>query len=671
MITYLQQYYPDVDPSSVKAVTVNGEVRGYYAKQNGREGDEIYLPANSGIGGNVGMFSYVPGAGGSPNDAAAIRNRIFSDNPPDYVVTIAYSPADHNNCMEVGYAMAKGANMNVTKNVTSCFSLGGYIGISQTEKFMENHPDVSSTVISCEPFPYQNSNVYDCSGEKVAAMQNDKTTVIFVTPKSFHINMQEQLKTMGAAGLEPYWLQTNYQGTGGESHVPSNRDIVNSGLIDYILGYSNEFNTEPGGTTYTPNYQLIGFDKSSGELVYADYEALAGNGIAAISLPNVDRLKASDSFEIKTTASPVQKKYESLKAGASTEIVSKNGEAVSSEYGYVSTAMNELKNQIKQSSFLSGLSNMGFRSSEGIPGCIMGYINTYFDIVGSLMNSLSLEADAVISYGQAMVDMDADLKSGATDIGTIYEIDQSTKVIAPGGLEAFDEKTQENDNKTETNTDKTYRGNDTYYGGNNSGGNGDGGSSSEGRLKQTPSPSETPTIGPKPVVTVTPTKVPTEMPTQAPPPSETPRTETDYVYIEPKETGEYYYGGDLATNGDIPVEKMPTELSTEKEVPAEIEPKKELVNPLSKGDASLRINTVSKMPASDKPMSKASGKNSSVLPIMAGLSMAAGTSLGAKAYIDRKTNKEQEDDNELEEYEYDDEEEKKKRDFSYKEKEAI
>ena len=117
MIEYLKQNYPDVDPESVKAITVNGVVKGYYAKQMGNRADEIYIPANVGLGGNVGMLSYIPGAGGSHNDAAAIRNRIMN-NPPDYVVSISYSPGDGNAVMEKGYAIAQGANMNVTDNVT-------------------------------------------------------------------------------------------------------------------------------------------------------------------------------------------------------------------------------------------------------------------------------------------------------------------------------------------------------------------------------------------------------------------------------------------------------------------------------------------------------------------------------------------------------------------------
>ena len=81
---YLRENFPDV--SSVEAVTVDGVVKGYYA--NGVNGsDQLYIPVSALDSSSVGMVSYIPGAGGSGNDAAALRDRIQND-PPDYIVRL-------------------------------------------------------------------------------------------------------------------------------------------------------------------------------------------------------------------------------------------------------------------------------------------------------------------------------------------------------------------------------------------------------------------------------------------------------------------------------------------------------------------------------------------------------------------------------------------------------
>ena len=113
---YLRQNYPHVQ--SVEPVTVNGEVKGYYAKGD-YAWDQIYIPVSALNSSNVGMVSYLPGSGGSGNDAAQLRNRIQS-NPPDYIITIAAECSDHHNAIQTGYDMAKGLGINVTNNVTVC-----------------------------------------------------------------------------------------------------------------------------------------------------------------------------------------------------------------------------------------------------------------------------------------------------------------------------------------------------------------------------------------------------------------------------------------------------------------------------------------------------------------------------------------------------------------------
>ena len=697
---YLQQNYPHV--KSVEPVTVNGQVKGYYAKGE-YAWDQIYIPVSALNSSNVGMVSYLPGAGGSGNDAAKLRERI-QNNPPDYIISIAAECSDHHNALGTGYSMAKGLGINVTNNVTVCFSASGYRGIERTEEFTRAHPEVKNTIVSCEPFGGEKVYSKDISG-----LQQNGSKIIFVTPQKFHVSSADQVSTLSAKGVDTYWLQTNYKGKSGSVHIATNRDVITSGFLDYLLGYSTDFNKEPGGNSYTPGWKLIGYDKATGQRIEVDYSQLLQSGVAMIQLPDLNALKKVDAHTITTKASPVQKKYASLKNLTNTEIKSKDGTPVSSEYAYVSETMNNLKNQIKSASFLSGFNNLGFRSSSGIPGCIMGYLNTYFDIVGSLMNSLSLEADAVISYGQAMVDMDYDLAHGASQVGTITETDNSARMIKPGGLEAFEEKPPEekiteNQNGTNTNSNGTNT-NSNGYNNSNYDGNSYYPSESSVSSSSSSSPSNPSSQGEQIVETRK-----TEAPLTETTPIEEKKTEeqtseteqptkvVQYIIQEPENEQATMETTSQQTQLESPPQQVqtveqynpnpggyynePTETSTPPAETGTAIDSSDIPNVTidgtedSIGEDKLNIqiptelpteqstSNYTKIPMNDTPVEPPKKKGNAILPVVAGLSVAAAAGIGAKAYIDHKTNK---NNGENDEEYYDDTEEAM--DFSYNDNE--
>ena len=432
---YLQENFPGGVRKYQEITSSTGEIKGYYVQ--GNNGDEMYLPAN--VSGNVGMLSYIPGSGGSGNDAKKIRERLLND-PPEYPITIAASCSDHQNCMEVGYSLAQGANMNVTNNVTVCFSASGYLGINRTESFEDNHPDVTSTVISCEPY---NTGAYSYSDENNRnGLINSNSQVIFVAPRSgFHVNMQEEIKKMTNSGMNAYFLGTSYKNAPGSVHVMTNADVLTSGMVDFLLGYSDSFDIEPGDDRYSPNYQLVQFNKDTGEYETMDYDDLA-SAIKAIRIPDIEKLKLVDPFNITTKISPVHNKYAGLANVNRKEL---SGTTMKTSYTYASSEMNNIRDLVRTSSFVNNFSNQTFRSGEGIPGCIGAYLNAYFDVVGSLLNSIALETDSVMSYTEAAIQLDADLANSLSG----GEIVQNSKLegFIPIGLEE-----EKKDNNTSDNS---------------------------------------------------------------------------------------------------------------------------------------------------------------------------------------------------------------------------
>lgn len=423
---YLQNNFK---ASKVEQIVVNGEVKGYYARSS--NGDEIYLPANT--TGSVGMLSYIPGAGGSGNDAAKLRT-IIHNNPPSYPITIAYKCSDNHNCIETGYNLAKGVGMDVTQNVTVCFSASGYLGIQRTEAFEDNHPDITSTVVSCEPY---NESAYSYKNESnTDGLRNSNSKIIFVAPQRFHLNMQDEVKKMTESGLDASFLKTAYSGNSGSVHIATNADVLTSGMVDYLLGYADDFNKEPGNGKYSPNYELMKYNPQTGQYEAMSYDELV-NSVVGIRIPDLDKLKQVDAFNITTKDSPVKLKYQGLSSVSSKTLT---GTTMKTEYTYSADQMNNIREFVSSSSFVSNFKNLNFRSGSGIPGIIGAYLNAYYDIVGSLLNSISLETDSVFSYTQAVVDLDNDLTS--TVKGQIVQ-DGDLKGYIKVGLEEYQEKPKE------------------------------------------------------------------------------------------------------------------------------------------------------------------------------------------------------------------------------------
>ena len=253
-----EEYLKSQGATSVQEILKDGVLCGYYAKING--GDEIYLPVNNSTSASLDMVSYLPGSGGSTVDASqGLRDKIFND-PPEYMITIANSAGDYHNSLEMGYNIAQGTNRNITNEVTVCFSASGFNGITKTEQLLENHPEINATIISCEPY-----NTYGHDKNNWTALKENNASIIFVAPDSgFHINMLDYVKDYTDSGLNTYLLETDYT---ANAHILTNRDVQTSGMIEYILGYQNDFDkTRAGG------YDFIRYNSTTKEFEEADYQ---------------------------------------------------------------------------------------------------------------------------------------------------------------------------------------------------------------------------------------------------------------------------------------------------------------------------------------------------------------------------------------------------------------
>ena len=394
--TYLQQNFTKVEQ------TANG---GYFCTRS--NGDELYIPGN--YSGNIGMFAYLPGSGGSGNDARVIRNQIRSANPPDYIVAISAECSDHNNTLQVAYNELSSQGFNITDVAEMSFSASGGIGFDRLEAFQSLHPDVNCVMVVNNTSADGNRT---SNPGKYPSLVENEVPIIYVDPPG-RGDVQSKTQNGNLNGFNVYWLQSS-----SGSHIAYNADIIYNHFVDYLLGYNDSFTStnENGGQV---NYQLVTFDTETQQFVNADYNDLVSSYLGRVRIPNMNKILSYDAFNIET------QKVENDDMGVLSNLtdlrLTSSTGVVSSDYYYVQTSMNEVRTSVKNSSYLTNLSQLTSRSSDTIPGCIATYVNAFFDIVNNLLSTLAIEAESVLSYAQAMVDMDNDQKAGAEKLGSIVE----------------------------------------------------------------------------------------------------------------------------------------------------------------------------------------------------------------------------------------------------------
>lgn len=449
---------------------------GWYASSGSGDYNAVYVPKN--YNGAMGMVSYFPGAGGSEPDANQWKNLINGSNPPEYIITISSESSDSSNMFIRTYDGLSNCGLNITDAVVMTFSASGGRGYDRVEEFLSNHDGVNCTIINNNTG--SDGNRYN-NPQNYPHLIEAGVPIIYVDPYNSG-SVNNKVLAANKNGFNCYYLESS---SGG--HVAFNADIIHNRFVDYILGLSDSFtSTDINGRAI--NYDLIGFNKELGQLTNCDYIDLVNSSVSKAGVPNLAKLTAVDPFDVKEQGRTTDDM--GILGNLSTLYLTSSTGAVSNNYYYVQTAMNEIRGAVKSSSYLSSLKEGSYRSGDGIPGCIATYINAFFDAVSNLLSSLSIEAESVLSYTQAMVDMDNDLKAGVEDIGTIEEIafadDYKPKSSYQSDKSPYDNKDGDNKNG---NKDGNKNGNNNN-GGHNNGGNNNGGGQHGGGGKDPEDPNK-------------------------------------------------------------------------------------------------------------------------------------------------------------------------------------
>lgn len=456
--SYLKSTYKKVEKLS------NG---GYYCFDS--NGDRLYVPAN--YSGPIGMMSYIPGAGGSwPNDAHYLEVLIKSDNPPEYIISIASECSDHNHSLKTSFDRLSSQGLTIGSVAEMTFSASSGVGFDRLNSFLEAHPDIDCVMVCNNGVKFRVDDVIK-HPEKYKALIESGTPIMLNDPYSMS-GMDSRTINADKAGFNFFWLKSK-----SNSHVAFNADIINNRFVDYLLGYRDSFGTTDVRGSRNLDYQLVALDPTTGKLKVVEFDEVTIDAIAKIKVPNLEKILAYDKFDIEEKLVPKDETTGPLSELTNILVKSPTG-SISSSYYFVYERMSDLRKQIKASGYLSSLKNTTFRSATGIPGCISKYVNAYFAIISSLLTNLSLESESVLSYAQAMVDMDDDMAAGASDLGEVVQLEyKGEKPTSTYVHKSTEDVYGDNNKKAKDPTSDGGNNNSGYndYGGSNPGDDGGGG----------------------------------------------------------------------------------------------------------------------------------------------------------------------------------------------------
>lgn len=344
----------------------------YYAQMN--NGNEIFVPAD--IDNNISLLAYAPGSGGSVYDANKFRNLYKSDYPPSCVTVVSSSCSDNFNILDIGTNVINGIGSNVDNALYASFSASGIKGIERGSKYIENHPEVSLSILSCD-----GCGSYDFMTD--ARLKNEFTSLrdnnVPITIIQGY-NYPDPYNRLMENGYNAFLLTPD---SSRRLHGITNQD-----MIDYLLFYAlGEVDEIPEGANYASFTQ-------NGEDV--DMENLRCDG--ANFIEGYDKNKYKDILKVgNISLSNLDKFRDDEKIG--------NG-YLKSDFQFLTNSMNSIRKTVSKSNIATKTPTLPIAGIGSLLSCISSCISKYSDMTVMLYDKINQETTATTSYAQAIIDMD-------------------------------------------------------------------------------------------------------------------------------------------------------------------------------------------------------------------------------------------------------------------------
>ncbi len=345
-----------------------------------------------------------------PNLLANAKNGNFPSNPVviapnDLYPGFAQSHyrADPNqdlgaNLLNDAYTLLENNGAKITNVGVQGFSNGGPGSMLALGGFLELHPNkkFDTKIVLCDTYNveeivslYDKPRLNGVEQGKVAAMDaliNNGTQIYslnWTSPRIYNnhaTNVAACSQLITDKGFNFYYTKSSR-----EAHAAYMTDFFNGNGLNFLSGVG---------------------DLKLDEKYYSGFFSLDAHGNEIVA--NITRPLIYTSILIDAIS-----QYGYL---SQLQPLTINSSKVSSDTEYVLSEMNRLRTMISGSQFLKSNTIQEFTNSAGIPGCIATYINTYYSIMGELMDSLAQESEKIVSIATTIDDMNTALTERANEI---------------------------------------------------------------------------------------------------------------------------------------------------------------------------------------------------------------------------------------------------------------
>ena len=409
LYTYLNDKFGKCEILSNGTYYVNHQGNHYYFSSDCLETD-------------INLMAYHPGTGGlvGGNNSAGEWNYHLKTNgvPSGSVVMVspANSTAGTINNFSVFDEISADTGINASSVESVCFSGSGGTGIVRLGEFLTNHPELNDTSAVIDVDGYIFSYEMNKNPNSSTYIRDNKIPIYMVTPpnESAYANRVKSLTAnFNEQGFNAY-LVVLEEKEFCIGHEEANRVVLNDGFSQYIIGASDELGTLAGYDVFT---------YKNGEYIKMNLEDARIKLDKVISMEDVNRILIDNGLKFEENINPISSKYNNLLSIDKFNIsYNSASQVLTSDLQYVENFSNEVMNSLKNDNLFSASTI----SSTGGCGPLIEKINEcldlYYDSVGQLLSSITLETESIVSVGQAIADMDMYLKNQTPENQNSIEI---------------------------------------------------------------------------------------------------------------------------------------------------------------------------------------------------------------------------------------------------------
>ena len=335
---------------------------------------EIYANTNTLLSNNVNIYSYIPGSGGSMNDAALIRNAVNNGTLNDGIYTIGYGCGDEGNSPDIAMRFTECLNKKVEQLNTYGFSAGAQATMQNTSIIAEKYPDLDISMYLIDGFSVDDSQL---SKFDLSSLRNDNIKIYAVGPNESGVNfnrimgqdanIQEQIKRLqDKYGLDvKFYEELNSQA----QHQNINEDAI----MEFLLKATDE-----GG------FKLL--------LYYEDEDKFK-----LVSIPGEFNIVLNDS-----------------KNNENSQILS--------DINVVMDKVNAISSAMKNNDGLFFPKTQEITSTASIINGVVSAQNVFLSVSNDLHHRVRDELLLINKIAQNYYDMDGDLSSLASNLSTANTI---------------------------------------------------------------------------------------------------------------------------------------------------------------------------------------------------------------------------------------------------------